>query len=95
MERLTKPDSDYCHDRCGSVNGCTRLTDGKKRCRDYDLYERLKWYEDRYPTPEMVLINLGLISKEEVAKNNGLLKEEQGCLVEFNPDDYKAQVEPW
>ena len=22
MERLTKPDSDYCHDICGSVNGC-------------------------------------------------------------------------
>lgn len=44
--RLTKPDSDYCHDICGSVNGCPRLTGGKKRCRGYDLYERLKWYEN-------------------------------------------------
>lgn len=89
MERLTKLDSDYCHDICGSVNGCPRLTSDKKRCRDYDLYERLKWYENRYPTPEMILINLGLISKEEVAKINGLLKEEPECLGAFNPDDYR------
>ena len=89
MERLTKPDSDYCHDICGSVNGCPRLTEGKKRCRDYDLYERLKWYENRYPTPEMVLIKPRLISKEGVAKIKVILKEEQGCLVEFNSDEYR------
>lgn len=49
MERLTKPDSDYCHDICGSVNGCPRLVEGGKRCRDYDLYERLKFYENIWP----------------------------------------------
>lgn len=49
MERLTKPDGDYCHDICGSVNGCPRLTEGKKRCRGYDLYERLKMYENVWP----------------------------------------------
>ena len=61
MERLTKPDSDYCHDRCGSVNGCTRLTGDKKRCRDYDLYERLKMYENVWPAIVLLEIESTLL----------------------------------
>lgn len=66
MERLTKPDSDYCHDRCGSVNGCVRLNGDKKRCRDYDLYERLKWYENVWPAMNSISIDCGKLSSEDV-----------------------------
>lgn len=47
--RLTKPDSDYCHDICGGVNRCTRLKENSKRCRGYYLYEKLKIYENTWP----------------------------------------------
>ncbi len=66
MERLTKPDSDYCHDICGSVNGCPRLTGNKKRCRGYDLYERLKWYENIWGSIKSVNIDCESLSAEEL-----------------------------
>lgn len=47
MERLTNTNSDYCHDICGHAKSCRRLSVGEKLCRDYDLYERLKYYEDK------------------------------------------------
>lgn len=46
--RLTKPDSDYCHDICGGVSRCARLKKNSKRCRGYYLYERLKLYENAW-----------------------------------------------
>lgn len=65
MKRLTKPDSDYCHDICGSVNGCPRLTVGKKRCRGYDLYERLKWYENVWPALKDITVDCGILTLDE------------------------------
>ena len=61
MDRVTLPASDYCHVRCGSVNGCTRLTGDKKRCRDYDLYERLKMYENVWPAIVLIEIESSLL----------------------------------
>lgn len=46
MERLTKPNSDYCHDICGHANSCKKVREDTKRCRDFFLYERLKEYEN-------------------------------------------------
>lgn len=59
MERLTKPDSDYCHDICGSVNGCPRIMDGKKRCRGYDLYENM------WPSICSIAIDFSILSAAE------------------------------
>lgn len=66
MDRLTKPNSDYCHDICGSVNGCPRITKGKKRCSGYDLYERLKWYENILGSIKSVNIDCESLSAEEL-----------------------------
>lgn len=87
MERLTKPDSDYCHDICGSVNGCPRLTGGKKRCRGYDLYERLKQYENLWSDPEKMSIRLGLISIEEARHIHEMANESHIELLEASKYD--------
>lgn len=76
MERLTKPDSDYCHDICGSVNGCPRLTGNKKRCRGYDLYERLKWYENVLPALKDVTVDCKILTLDEAREVFERLTEE-------------------
>lgn len=76
MERLTKPDSDYCHDICGSVNGCPRLTGNKKRCRGYDLYERLKWYENVWPALKDVTVDCKILALDEAREVFERLTEE-------------------
>lgn len=46
LERLTTPDGNYCRDMCGMANTCKRLKEGKQRCTNALLYERLQYYEN-------------------------------------------------
>lgn len=44
MERLTKRDSNYCEDICFFTHGCD--SDECENEKEYDIYEKLRAYED-------------------------------------------------
>jgi len=58
MDRLTKPNGDYCRDVCGQANTCERLEYAKRhpgtRCQDAKRYERLRQYENTGLTPDEI-----------------------------------------